>query len=668
MNSRKKNSERKNGSVLCLLLFLLTACVPPTVEEYHEININYKDPNLRRILDLQVRQELDSLLSLTNDPNPTYRLFAARAFSSFQAPEAYETLVKLLNDPFIEVKEAAAAALGQSRNSQATAALIEAFSQQDSIDVNNKFNRSILEAIGKLGPEQYLNSIASVNTYRSSDTLLVLGQANAIYQYGLRDIFDEAGDETMLKFLTENYPLSVKKMAAQYFYRFENANLDDAKFQVLKVMKEHSDPDIRMALATALTRKGYPDLQSEIFSFYEQENDYRVKCNILKQIQKYPYISVVERLLGELDNENAKVGIAAAEYLLNNGNAYDAPVYREYIKSDLNPFVQIKMHQAILRNSGRNSGSRNVSTAALKNLLASDESPTYVKAEVISALSEDSRNFAFLMENYQDDNPEVLNTKAVESLVNILKRKSYVTIAMKRQISEFLNKIIAEGKGGSIAAAVEAFNDEELDLKAFYEDTNFLSEALKRLVLPNELETYNALNTAIAKVNGQPDPKPMVSGNVKAINWELFDQYSSKPQVRIATSKGEILVELNKHDAVQSVMNIIDLIKTGYYNNKYFHRVVPNFVAQAGCPVGDGYGSLDYTIRSELSNGYYDDEGYIGFASAGPHTESTQWFITYSPTPHLNGKYTIFGKVANGMDIVHSLEVGDKINRISISN
>jgi len=94
--------------------------------------------------------------------------------------------------------------------------------------------------------------------------------------------------------------------------------------------------------------------------------------------------------------------------------------------------------------------------------------------------------------------------------------------------------------------------------------------------------------------------------------------------------------------------------------------VVPNFVVQGGCPRGDGYGSPDFTIRSEVPQMYYDTSGYIGMASAGPHTESVQWFITHSPTPHLDGQYTIFGKVEEGMDVVNQLEIGDIIQDIRI--
>ncbi|MBL7831964.1 MAG: peptidylprolyl isomerase, partial [Saprospiraceae bacterium] len=125
-------------------------------------------------------------------------------------------------------------------------------------------------------------------------------------------------------------------------------------------------------------------------------------------------------------------------------------------------------------------------------------------------------------------------------------------------------------------------------------------------------------------------------------------------------------IELLPEQAPASVSNFIQLAQSGFFNNKYFHRVVPNFVIQSGCPRGDGYGSLNYTIRSELPPLHYDGEGYVGMASAGNHTECTQWFITHSPTPHLDGNYTIFGKVTEGMLVVHQITQGDLINKITI--
>ncbi|RMF25715.1 MAG: peptidylprolyl isomerase [Bacteroidetes bacterium] len=134
----------------------------------------------------------------------------------------------------------------------------------------------------------------------------------------------------------------------------------------------------------------------------------------------------------------------------------------------------------------------------------------------------------------------------------------------------------------------------------------------------------------------------------------------------IKTPKGNIMLRLLPLEAPGTVANFIDLVRQGFYDGKNFHRVVPNFVIQGGCPRGDGYGSLDYTIRSELPYLHYDDEGYVGMASAGNHTECTQFFITHSPTPHLDGNYTLFARVVSGMDVVHKIEIGDEISEIII--
>ena len=138
-------------------------------------------------------------------------------------------------------------------------------------------------------------------------------------------------------------------------------------------------------------------------------------------------------------------------------------------------------------------------------------------------------------------------------------------------------------------------------------------------------------------------------------------------QVAIKTNKGVIRVEMYTQCVPGSVSNFLNLVKDNFYDGKSVHRVVPNFVIQGGCPRGDGYGGLDYTIRSEVPQLYYEDEGYLGMASAGLHTEGTQWFITHSPAMHLSGKYTIFGKVTDGMNIVHNIEVGDIIEDVIIT-
>ena len=94
--------------------------------------------------------------------------------------------------------------------------------------------------------------------------------------------------------------------------------------------------------------------------------------------------------------------------------------------------------------------------------------------------------------------------------------------------------------------------------------------------------------------------------------------------------------------------------------------MVPNFVIQNGCNRGDGFGAMDYLIRSEFPMISYDHAGRVGMASAGNNTESAQFFITSMPTPHLDGRYTIFADLISGMDVVQNIRRGDKINKITI--
>ncbi len=113
-----------------------------------------------------------------------------------------------------------------------------------------------------------------------------------------------------------------------------------------------------------------------------------------------------------------------------------------------------------------------------------------------------------------------------------------------------------------------------------------------------------------------------------------------------------------------TVANFVDLITKKYYPGKIFHRLVPNFVIQGGCPRGDGFGSLDYSLRSELPQVTYNRHGLVGMASAGNHTEGVQWFVTLAPAPHLDGNYTIFGEITEGLDVIGKLGIGDKINDV----
>jgi cyclophilin family peptidyl-prolyl cis-trans isomerase len=122
------------------------------------------------------------------------------------------------------------------------------------------------------------------------------------------------------------------------------------------------------------------------------------------------------------------------------------------------------------------------------------------------------------------------------------------------------------------------------------------------------------------------------------------------------TNMGNFKIELFMDKAPLTVGNFIKLVDKGFYNGLIFHRVIPNFMIQSGCPHGTGYGGPGYTIRDEFHpNLKHNTPGILSMANAGPDTGGSQFFITVAPTPWLDGKHAIFGKVTEGMNVVEKI-------------
>jgi cyclophilin family peptidyl-prolyl cis-trans isomerase len=132
------------------------------------------------------------------------------------------------------------------------------------------------------------------------------------------------------------------------------------------------------------------------------------------------------------------------------------------------------------------------------------------------------------------------------------------------------------------------------------------------------------------------------------------------------TSKGNFTIDLLAEDAPLTVDNFIKLARSGYFNGLEVHRVVTNFVMQDGDPRGDGNGGPGWTIRCEINSIQYE-RGAVGMALSGKDTGGSQWFVTHSPQPHLDGGYTVFGRVnETGMKVVDNIVRGDKILAVRI--
>ena len=159
--------------------------------------------------------------------------------------------------------------------------------------------------------------------------------------------------------------------------------------------------------------------------------------------------------------------------------------------------------------------------------------------------------------------------------------------------------------------------------------------------------------------------------NVAAQQWRQPPAMEIDPsktyQATIETNRGNIVLDLDPKNAPKTVNNFVFLARQGFYDGLKFHRVIPNFMIQGGDPTGSGSGGPGYRFEDETrGNPLKHETGVISMANAGPNTNGSQFFITHSPQPHLNGKHTVFGKVAQGQDVVNAIRQGDVMNKVTI--
>jgi len=133
------------------------------------------------------------------------------------------------------------------------------------------------------------------------------------------------------------------------------------------------------------------------------------------------------------------------------------------------------------------------------------------------------------------------------------------------------------------------------------------------------------------------------------------------------TSQGTMTIELYPNEAPGTVKNFVDLISKGYYDGLTFHRVIPDFVIQGGCPKGDGTGGPGYKIKCETKgNPHKHQRGSLSMAHAGKDTGGSQFFICHSPQSHLDGVHTVFGRVVGGDEVIDKIRKGDRMTKVTV--
>ena len=680
--------------VLFFSLFILgTACKPDKMEEppkdlekFIKRNVFHSDTTLQKIYEAANRRDAKTVASFFSNSQEKYRKHAALTFASLQDSSFLMPLLELLNDKKSSVRLAAATAIGQFWAMSSEKLLLEKVIQ---MQANGNYDvyvqQRLLESIGKSATEKGLRFLALKNY--ENDTLRV-GQAIGIYRAATKPkinerVISDSATILMLDFLTppkQNY--TVRLMASAYFARLGNKVIPQKeqgtiqakeKNAFFEILKNKADKDSQLFVRSNATQalSAFKTKESEDFLIRilnKKEESYLVKISAIRALGKFNNSPKIKKAIGNYTNSrNSNLQIVASQILKKLARLTDYKLYLEWAEKTNNYRTRANLLAGAIKTERK----ENIASQKVISLLDNSKN-NYEKMALLQALSGNIKNMDLILDTLKNTQNHLLRTAATEGLLTIStdflsNPAQKISSKQKEQLRKGLEFVINSEDVGAMALAANALMSD--DFKKIYKHKQnslikMLTKARKKLTLPKEIETYQEISKTIEFYTGKTTQNPPLPPT-KEIDWKLINTLDARNSVTLKTNKGEIVISLFTEEAPATVASFVDLAAKGFFNEKKFHRVVPNFVVQGGDPRGDGWGSIDYTIRSEFSTFYYDDEGYLGMASAGKDTESCQFFVTHSPTPHLDGRYTIFGKVINGMDIVHKLEVSDYIEVVS---
>ncbi|MBJ6108319.1 peptidylprolyl isomerase [Hymenobacter sp. BT523] len=655
------------------LLLLLAGCAR-TPRPSAGLANKYHDATIRQIGTAQDERNTAALLPSLADSNPTYRREAALAFASVQAPAAVPGLLPLLRDADPSVRRAAAYALGQIGDSAAVEPLRVRVQEEDDPVVR----RYVHEALGRTVTRRTLPELWRVET--RNDTARTAALAYGLSRAALRGIGSPEGiRQTVTLLNTPKLPTRARVLAAVGLSRTRGLDAElkkQAETTLLRLAQKDRSYAVRASVATtlgkiaaipvpadALRTKGAGGAAATLTRLATKDADYRVRLSAIRALpfdqENYP--ASRKAVFTALNRDQPAVALTAAEWLLAHAKGESGAALAALADGNKqsSPRVRAALLQAAVRHA---------SPAARPSLVETIEKrypavPTvYEKGFLLQALGEDPAAFDFVRtEAFAPGQSPVVAGYATAALL-ALRRHADFPAAKQADFAAAMRQALAGGDVAQLGTAAEAYADAKLFPEPQAADLAALRQAQAKLQLPREIEAWQGLQQALDKLEKKavPTPSPLATAAQHPIDWAVVQGVPLGQQVRLRTSKGIILLELKPNEAPGAVASFVALLNEHFYDKLYFHRVVPNFVAQGGDPRGDGNGSAPYNLRSEFGDLHYQ-EGSVGLASAGKDTESCQFFITHTPTPHLDGRYPIFAQVVGGLDVVHKLDIGDQI-------
>ena len=624
----------------------------------------------------------EKFVSWLNSSEEEIRVQALESLGRIQDTSTISWMANRLADKSPRVRGEAAFALGQTFDPKAFSSLNSAFSFEQ--DKNVKLR--LLEALGKTADRDISRLLESPIQGGSLADQKVATIAAAILSYRGYPPYETGNSIGQL--LGNNLDPSLSWRCAYALYRIGSPSEFNPVFHSL----QSGDPLTRFFSLKAIT----------IFTTLmrsPQFEPYKKLESMKGAVSLFPSNDFLEALAIAARDTSWLVRVAALQLMKDLKYSQYLNIIKEAC-SDSSPHVRAAAFQALpsylnsqtssfLTNVIRNTSSWRDRGVALESLSQIDQPAALnlVKNEIFSIE---------WPENYYDIKvlEHIKSSKSTKILLSLTNNDNNAMVSQVLEIlvnrkdvpnSLFLEKLelydpaittIVSGKFGqirdrsSVEPLINAYQkfSAPRDIEpmvAILTALDSIGDSRATTLLQQELSNpfpsiQMAARHALEKITGNPVKLPAVEKQPLTKFDFVLEKYHKNPVVRFTTTKGTFEVELYPEKAPITVANFITLVKTGFYDNIYFHRVVPGFVIQGGDPRGDGWGGAGYAIPCEYNDIFYT-RGIVGMAHAGKDTGGSQFFITQAPQPHLNGKHTAFGKVVRGMKVVDTIEVYDRI-------
>lgn len=656
------------NKLLTIIVLLLVAVAAYYI--YDTFRTRTYEEKIASIIHLEdSRQFNQKLKSYLEDPDPRVRARAALSIGRIGAKGAGETLYQLITSDVDDVAVQAAFSIGLTDEKSYASKLLDI-----AFDAPSRVGEMAVASAGRLADKSMTDVHQVLTTYLThpspevrKQACMALFRSSAVNEApALIDFIQTEPDEDVK--VAALYALARLKIKEAYntyvdflsdadpFVRtlsLQGIGLSDNKGAIhyLSIALNDADKNVVAQAVKLLAKKKTQAAMEKLVAKLSKEDDEKLVVDLIDGLMQQNNPNAVDEVKDILDRATSPNIIGASIKYLAATEKDRAVIKIDSLMRDANPRIRAAAAEAFgIINSPNN--------IPRLSVLFSDPN-VLVRATAFDQLIKiDSTNLKFYLDQALADSNFIMPSLAIDEIST---RTLVPYLPKLHDLSMNSQKLKIDVRRSLVDCAGSFLKKNPTD-----------SNALRILVNMSLDRNYIVRKEAIQVYKDVLDEDR--SNMLRAVNTRISEskiesalkKYKTNPYATITTNKGSFEFVLFFDVAPLTVLNFIDLADDGFYENVIFHRVISDFVAQGGDPTGTGWGGPGYLIRCEYSPEPYI-RGTVGIATSGKDTGGSQFFIALAPLPHLDARYTVFGQVLSGMDVVDQLVIGDTIKEITIN-